>query len=98
MDFFKSGLKSVLGAPEPGVQPSGAETVNIQSFLSTYSISIDCIFFGYFVKYCHIVKAQLVSIPPYFVIALFLFHSFRYAHCQRLHQYQTVPEIALTYS
>lgn len=32
MDFFKSGLKSVLGAPEPGVQPSGAETVNIQSF------------------------------------------------------------------
>lgn len=29
MDFFKSGLKSVLGSPEPGVQPSGAETVNI---------------------------------------------------------------------
>lgn len=28
MDFFKSGLKSVLGSPEPGVQPTGAETVN----------------------------------------------------------------------
>ncbi|CAK1586651.1 unnamed protein product [Parnassius mnemosyne] len=27
MDFFKSGLKTVLGAPEPGHQPSGAETV-----------------------------------------------------------------------
>lgn len=29
MDFFKSGLKSVLGSPEPGVQPSGGETVRI---------------------------------------------------------------------
>ncbi|CAG4988330.1 unnamed protein product [Colias eurytheme] len=27
MDFFKSGLKTVLGAPEPGQLPSGAETV-----------------------------------------------------------------------
>lgn len=27
MDFFKSGLKTVLGAPEPGHQPSGAEIV-----------------------------------------------------------------------
>jgi len=27
MDFFKSGLKSVLGAQEPGAQPTGAETV-----------------------------------------------------------------------
>ncbi|CAB3252910.1 unnamed protein product [Arctia plantaginis] len=27
MDFFKSGLKTVLGAPEPGHQPTGAETV-----------------------------------------------------------------------
>lgn len=28
MDFLKSGLKSVLGAPEPDEQQSGAETVN----------------------------------------------------------------------
>ncbi|XP_037972928.2 general vesicular transport factor p115 [Plutella xylostella] len=27
MDFLKSGLKTVLGAPEPGQQPSGADTV-----------------------------------------------------------------------
>lgn len=27
MDFLKSGLKTVLGAPEPGHQPTGAETV-----------------------------------------------------------------------
>ncbi|GLH03306.1 General vesicular transport factor p115 [Gryllus bimaculatus] len=27
MDFFKSGLKSVLGGPPEGVQPTGAETV-----------------------------------------------------------------------
>ncbi|XP_060804738.1 general vesicular transport factor p115 isoform X2 [Amyelois transitella] len=27
MDFLKSGLKTVLGAPEPGQQPSAAETV-----------------------------------------------------------------------
>ncbi|XP_046673998.1 general vesicular transport factor p115 [Homalodisca vitripennis] len=27
MEYFKSGLKSVLGAPQPGVQPTGAETV-----------------------------------------------------------------------
>ncbi|KAH9635975.1 hypothetical protein HF086_015549 [Spodoptera exigua] len=27
MDFLKSGLKTVLGAPEPGHQPSGAEIV-----------------------------------------------------------------------
>lgn len=29
MDFFKSGLKSVLGTTESGEQPSGADTVNI---------------------------------------------------------------------
>ena len=29
MDFLKSGLKSVLGSPEPGEQPTGAETVSI---------------------------------------------------------------------
>lgn len=28
MEYFKSGLKSVLGAPQPGVQPTGAETVS----------------------------------------------------------------------
>lgn len=27
MDFLKSGLKSVLGGPEPDEQQSGAETV-----------------------------------------------------------------------
>ncbi|XP_065349618.1 general vesicular transport factor p115 isoform X3 [Cloeon dipterum] len=27
MEYFKSGLKSVLGAPQPGQQPSGADTV-----------------------------------------------------------------------
>ncbi|XP_075238640.1 general vesicular transport factor p115 isoform X2 [Lycorma delicatula] len=27
MEYFKSGLKSVLGAQQPGAQPSGAETV-----------------------------------------------------------------------
>lgn len=27
MDFLKSGLKTVLGTPEPGQEPSGAETV-----------------------------------------------------------------------
>lgn len=27
MDFFKSGLKTVLGAPEAGQQPSAGETV-----------------------------------------------------------------------
>ncbi|GJQ79959.1 putative protein transporter [Trypoxylus dichotomus] len=27
MEYFKSGLKSVLGAPQPGAQPTGAETV-----------------------------------------------------------------------
>ncbi|KRT81379.1 hypothetical protein AMK59_6187 [Oryctes borbonicus] len=28
MEYFKSGLKSVLGAPQPGAQPTGAETVD----------------------------------------------------------------------
>lgn len=28
MEYFKSGLKSVLGAPQPGAQPTGAETVS----------------------------------------------------------------------
>lgn len=32
MDFFKSGLKTVLGAPEPGHQPSGAEIVSVLIF------------------------------------------------------------------
>ena len=27
MEYFKSGLKSVLGAPPEGSQPTGAETV-----------------------------------------------------------------------
>lgn len=27
MEYFKSGLKSVLGGPAPGTQPTGAETV-----------------------------------------------------------------------
>lgn len=27
MDFLKSGLKSVLGSPQPGDLPTGAETV-----------------------------------------------------------------------
>ncbi|KAF5291451.1 hypothetical protein FQR65_LT01762 [Abscondita terminalis] len=27
MEYFKSGLKSVLGGPQPGAQPTGAETV-----------------------------------------------------------------------
>lgn len=27
MEYFRSGLKSVLGAPPPGSQPTGAETV-----------------------------------------------------------------------
>ncbi|CAH1970570.1 unnamed protein product [Acanthoscelides obtectus] len=27
MEYFRSGLKSVLGAPPPGTQPTGAETV-----------------------------------------------------------------------
>uniref|UniRef100_A0A0C9QRG6 USO1 protein n=1 Tax=Fopius arisanus TaxID=64838 RepID=A0A0C9QRG6_9HYME len=27
MEYFKSGLKSVLGAPDPGTQPTGADTV-----------------------------------------------------------------------
>lgn len=29
MEYFKSGLKSVLGAPQPGSQPTGAETVSL---------------------------------------------------------------------
>lgn len=28
MEYFRSGLKSVLGAPPPGSQPTGAETVS----------------------------------------------------------------------
>lgn len=31
MEYFKSGLKSVLGAPQPGAQPTGAETVSRQA-------------------------------------------------------------------
>jgi len=27
MEYFKSGLKSVLGTPQEGSQPTGAETV-----------------------------------------------------------------------
>lgn len=33
MDFLKSGLKTVLGSPEPGEQPSGAETVSKNIYL-----------------------------------------------------------------
>lgn len=29
MEYFKSGLKTVLGTPPAGNQPTGAETVNI---------------------------------------------------------------------
>lgn len=29
MEYFKSGLKSVLGAPQPGALPTGAETVSL---------------------------------------------------------------------
>lgn len=29
MEYFKSGLKSVLGGPPPGTNPTGAETVLI---------------------------------------------------------------------
>lgn len=28
MEYFRSGLKSVLGAPPPGTQPTGAEIVS----------------------------------------------------------------------
>lgn len=27
MEYFRSGLKSVLGTPQPGTQPTSAETV-----------------------------------------------------------------------
>lgn len=29
MEYFKSGLKSVLGSTQPGAQPTGAETVSV---------------------------------------------------------------------
>lgn len=29
MEYFRSGLKSVLGAPPPETQPTGAETVSL---------------------------------------------------------------------
>lgn len=32
MDFLKSGLKSVLGSPQPGDQPTGAETVCVSLY------------------------------------------------------------------
>lgn len=48
MDFFKSGLKSVLGAPEPGEQPTGAETVNIPK----KKIFVSIHFFGGFCMSC----------------------------------------------
>lgn len=32
MEYFRSGLKSVLGAPPPGSQPTGAETVRTNIF------------------------------------------------------------------
>lgn len=41
MDFLKSGLKTVLGTPEPGQEPSGAETVSTSVMSSIYYISID---------------------------------------------------------
>lgn len=31
MEYFKSGLKSVLGTPQPGALPTGAETVSRQN-------------------------------------------------------------------
>lgn len=33
MEYFKSGLKTVLGTPQSGAQPTGAETVSIFSVL-----------------------------------------------------------------
>lgn len=46
MEYFKSGLKSVLGAPQPGAQPTGAETVSrqaklvgVQNMLSIFEVS-----------------------------------------------------------
>lgn len=37
MNFLKSGLQSVLGAQEPGAQPSGAETVRTQNKIVSQS-------------------------------------------------------------
>lgn len=33
MEYFRSGLKSVLGAPPNGNQPTGAETVRTEILL-----------------------------------------------------------------
>lgn len=35
MEYFKSGLKSVLGTPQPGAQPTEAETVSCTLYLKT---------------------------------------------------------------
>lgn len=39
MDFLKSGLKSVLGAPEPEEQQTGAETVRPLTKSNNYVIN-----------------------------------------------------------
>ncbi|EFA08682.1 general vesicular transport factor p115 [Tribolium castaneum] len=42
MEYFRSGLKSVLGAPAPGTQPTGAETVErLVSRVSTSTLLED---------------------------------------------------------
>nr|CAI5832485.1 unnamed protein product [Callosobruchus analis] len=42
MEYFRSGLKSVLGAPPPGTQPTGAETVErLVSRVSTSTLLED---------------------------------------------------------
>lgn len=38
MDFIKSGLNAVLGAPEPGQQPSAADTVTFSSFIEIITV------------------------------------------------------------
>lgn len=40
MEYFKSGLKSVLGATEPGALPTGAETVSYQSENNTNIVTV----------------------------------------------------------
>lgn len=41
MDFFKSGLKSVLGAQEAGTTLSAPETVNTPKIIQIFLIAIN---------------------------------------------------------